>query len=94
MTNSEKSSFVYQCPFCNDRVSYTPSELSEHFLQIHSDISPDKMTEWFKTKSQKKTSKKENKINQLKSYDKKLQIKNSKNKKWIKVIYTPMGNKR
>ena len=90
----EKITFKYQCPFCKVKLEYTPQELSEHFIQIHKDVSPDKMTEWFKTKSQKKTSKKESKINQLKSYDKKLKIKNSKNKKWINVIYTPMGNKR
>lgn len=92
MKNSDNSSFVYQCPFCKDRITYTPSELSEHFLQNHSEISPDKMSNWFKIKSQSKIDRKINKINRFKGYDNKLKI--NKNRKWIKVIYTPMGNKR
>ena len=90
----EKMISKYQCPFCKVKLEYTPQELSEHFVQIHKDISPDKMTDWFKSKAQSKIDQKKNKVNRFKGYDKKLQIKNSKNKKWIKVIYTPMGNKR
>ncbi|MFD3393401.1 hypothetical protein U0R10_02090 [Aquirufa sp. OSTEICH-129V] len=88
----EKLIFKYECPFCKDKSIYTPQELSIHFIQMHNDISPDKMTDWFISKSKSKESKKNNKLNQLKGYDKKL--KNKKNKKWVKIIYTPMGNKR
>lgn len=88
----EKQSPEYQCPICKNKLVFNPQELSAHFLQIHSDISPDKMIDWFKKKAKSKLDKKINKINRYKGYDKKM--KNSKNKKWIKVIYTPMGNKR
>ena len=67
-------------------------KISEHFIKTHSEVSPDKMTQWFKNKSQSKIDKIISKNNQFKGYDKKL--KKNKNKKWIKVIYTPMGNKR
>jgi hypothetical protein len=88
----DNNTYKFQCPFCKVKSEYTPKELSDHFLQIHTDISPDKMTNWFKSKSQSKIDQKKNKVNRFKGYDKKL--KNSKSKKWIKVIYTPMGNKR
>lgn len=41
----DNNTFKYQCPFCMVKLEYTPQELSEHFLQIHSEISPDKMTD-------------------------------------------------
>jgi hypothetical protein len=88
----EITTLEFHCPFCKNKVIYNPQELSAHFIQIHSDISPDKMTDWFKKKSQSKIDRKKDKINRYQGYDKKL--KKSKNKKWIKIIYTPMGNKR
>lgn len=87
-----KKIFKYKCPFCKEKTDYTTQELSEHFIKNHPNISPNYMTEWYISKSLEKTKKKENKLKILEGYDKKLR--NKKNKKKIKVIYTPMGNKR
>ena len=75
----ENMTFKYQCPFCKVKSEYTPQELSEHFLQIHSHISPDKMIEWFKSKTQSKIDQKKNNVNRFKGYDKKLKIVRIKN---------------
>ncbi len=86
----EANTLKFQCPFCKNKMIFNPQDLSTHFIQNHSNISPEKMTEWFIKKANSKINKKINKINKYKGYDKKLR--NSRSKKWVKVIYTPMGN--
>lgn len=101
--NSEK----LHCPYCEfGNIFESKVVLFEHLAIIHginmnSDEKKNEIIFWNeneknrikqKKKIDKKTVRKLNKINQLKAYDKKL--KNKKGGGSLKVIFTPMGNKR
>lgn len=57
----------FQCPFCKDKTQYIPQDFSQHFIENHSNISPSKMTDWFRDKAPSKINKKTNKNNQFKA---------------------------